>query len=113
MQEMITTYWPNRKNRSNRIESIQFGLVTKSNRFGSVLQKLAKIESMLTPNSSLSTPTACHESQSRSFTLVVTFTQKPPQRPDFSCGSSPFSLHINPIRVWTPNSCFSQARITP
>ena len=42
--------WPNRKNRT---EMSQFGSVTKSKRFGSVLQKIAKIElnrPMLTPS---------------------------------------------------------------
>ena len=38
--------------KSNRTESIRFGSVTKSNRFGSVLQKLAKTE----PNRPMLTP---------------------------------------------------------
>ena len=48
-------YWPNRKNRKtepNRTESVRFGSVAKSNRFGSVLQKLAKTE----PNRPMLTP---------------------------------------------------------
>ena len=40
----------------NRTELIRFGSVTKSNRFGSVLQKLAKTE----PNRPMLTPSALH-----------------------------------------------------
>ena len=38
--------------KSNRTESVRFGSVAKSNRFGSILQKLAKTE----PNRSMLTP---------------------------------------------------------
>ena len=50
MQEMMKIYEPNRKNRT---ELSQFGSVTKSNRFGSVLKKLTKTE----PNRPMLTPT--------------------------------------------------------
>jgi len=51
MQEMMEIYGPNRINKkSNRID--RFGSVIKSNRFGSILQKLAKTE----PNQPMHTP---------------------------------------------------------
>ena len=55
MQEMMQYIGLTEKiEKSNRTESVQFGSVAKSNRFGSILQKIAKTESnrpMLTPTS--------------------------------------------------------------
>ena len=53
MQEMMAIYWPNRKNWKTEPNWVGLvGSVTKSNRFGSVLQKLAKTE----PNRPMLTP---------------------------------------------------------